>query len=379
MIAKHRKRMGVAFLLGSLWISSSFGSSEAPVLLTTSTVFQYPNRDPYDRTNLYGFNHAPSIVLMPDGRLQAAWFSGPFEAAVDQVILGAVSHDGGRTWSQPSVLASRPRESAFDPAFLREGNRVWLFYSSGRWNRYPFVGIGEEAKKKVGVDSFQIYGRYTDDSGHTWSEPKLVHSLTGWGCRSNGIKLRTGEWVLPLHKFDARHASVLISNDRGVTWTQSGIVSTSNDVGAAEPSVAETAAGELLLVLRTRDGFLWFSRSGDKGRTWATPQKTSIVAAASSSSLLSLRDGRIVLTHDESPPPKRSPLTVRSSRDGGMTWSAPLTVAIAPAAGPAAWTVQACYPSAAEMDDGTVLIVWAAISCSPEEQYGIVKSARVRP
>jgi len=34
-----------------------------------SVVFNYPQTDPYDRSNLYGFSHAPSVATLPDGRL----------------------------------------------------------------------------------------------------------------------------------------------------------------------------------------------------------------------------------------------------------------------------------------------------------------------
>ena len=80
------------------------GAPPAPLLITQditvvsrTTVHEHPHADPYDRANLYGFNHAPSVTTLTDGRLLAAWFSGPFEASVDQVILGAYSSDGGQT------------------------------------------------------------------------------------------------------------------------------------------------------------------------------------------------------------------------------------------------------------------------------------------
>ncbi|PYV28536.1 MAG: hypothetical protein DMG24_01815, partial [Acidobacteria bacterium] len=102
-------------------------------------VFAHPTADPYDPSNHHGFNHAPSVVLLPDGRLLAAWFSGPFEASVNQVILGSHSSDRGLTWSPAEVLQDFPHKSDFDPAFIADGERTWLFFSAGRWNRYPFV------------------------------------------------------------------------------------------------------------------------------------------------------------------------------------------------------------------------------------------------
>src|SRR5881628_3785247 len=74
------------------------------VIVQRSTVYRHPATDPYDLKNLYGFNHAPSVVALPDGRLLAAWFSGPFEASVHQVVLAASSSDGGKSWSAQTIL-----------------------------------------------------------------------------------------------------------------------------------------------------------------------------------------------------------------------------------------------------------------------------------
>src|SRR5690349_13348532 len=73
-------------------------SDSAPQLELVSrvVVFNDPNTDPYDPANRYGFNHAPSVTKLANGDLICAWFSGPFEAAVNQSILASRSHDGGK-------------------------------------------------------------------------------------------------------------------------------------------------------------------------------------------------------------------------------------------------------------------------------------------
>ena len=65
--------------------------------IEVSTVFEYGNSDPYDRANLYGFNHAPNVTVAPDGSLIAAWFSGAHEGDIHQLILQAKSADGGKS------------------------------------------------------------------------------------------------------------------------------------------------------------------------------------------------------------------------------------------------------------------------------------------
>ncbi len=341
-------------------------------ILSRSMVFAHPSADPYSPNNRFGYNHAPSVVVLPDSRLLAVWFSGPFEAAVSQLILGSFSNDQGRSWSQPFVIQDFPHRSDFDPAFIRDDRRVWFFFSAGRWNRYP---VARDEANVVGVRSFSTYMRYSDDSGHTWSDPVSVCGQHG--SRSNGIKLSTGELLLPMGDFIGKVASVLKSSDSGVTWKLVGTVT--SPVGADEPSIVELSSGAILMVLRTVDGYLWTSQSVDRGETWSPAVRTALRAAPASANLIRLADGRLVLTHDESPR-YRTPLTLRVSSDDATTWSEPLVLAdtLIPDADDPIWSAQVTYPSATELPDGTVVVVWANIVLADSEQFGDIRSARVQ-
>lgn len=247
-------------ILAVLIIHTSLSAGEEkglPDLQTEfqSIVFEYDRSDPYDLKNLYGFNHAPSVTLMADGRLLVAWFSGPYEASVHQVILGTYSSDGGKSWSEAEVLNDIPRQSDFDPSFIRDGQTTHLFFSAGRWTRYPFLGIGRD-KYQVGPESFRIYTRVTNDSGKTWTETKPIDENSKWGCRSNGIKLTTGEYILPIHSFGTDHtAAVLYSSDKGNTWNRSSIVEMPDRIWAVEPCVVELEKDHLMMIIEAGTDF----------------------------------------------------------------------------------------------------------------------------
>jgi len=347
-------------------------------LASKSVVFDYGNADPFDRGNLYGFNHAASVTLLPNGDLLAAWFSGPFEGSVHQVIYGCRSSDGGKTWDEGSVLQDDPHKSDFDPAFLRDGERTWMFYATGRWDRYPFAlqRPGEDAH--IGAESFRIFSRSSADSGRSWSDAERVFDSVGWGCRSNGIVLSTGEIILPTHEFMTWNAAALRSEDSGANWTRSPVIVAPDKAGCAEPSIAELRNGELLMVVRSRDGELRSCRSSDKGKTWSEPAKMGIPAGNSSNNLLRLRDGRLLLTYN-SVPPDRTHLSIRLSEDDGVTWGEPLLLAQTDEATDEDefWSKQVCYPSAVELPDGVVVVVWADIELSRLWQPGVIQSARV--
>ncbi len=367
----------VLLLAFTSFLAASASRAQPPIeILSRSLIYEHPNADPYDRQNRYGFNHGPSVTVLPDGRLACAWFSGPFEASVHQVILGSYSSDGGNTWTPAEILQDFPRTSDFDPAFVSTGSQTWLFFSEGRWNRYPFVR--DEKQGGVGVDSFQMYFRVTDNSPNTWSPPQAAAIEPGYNCRANGIQLTTGELLLPVYKLAGGPAGVLKSTDRGETWKRFGDVTTA--AGQDEPTIAELTSGAVLMVLRTGDGRLWKTLSHDKGETWGAPVKTGLVAARASHNLFRMRDGRIALTHDACPPPHRTPLTLRVSSDDAETWSTPAELASVsiPEEGARVWGRQVTYPSVGQLDDGTLVVVWSKIALGDAEQWGDIWSARVR-
>lgn len=360
-------------------------------LESRSTVFVYPHRDPYDLSNRFGFSHAPSVATMPDGRLLCVWFAGPHEASVHQVILASFSSDQGRTWESAFVLQDQPRASDFDPALVVDGDRVWFFYVYGRWNRYPFmqgpvkgegyVGDGPDVqmseKAFIGAESYHLYARYSDDSGKTWSKQRKIHESAG--CRSNGIKLTSGELLLPAHDFrnNWTESYVMKSDDHGKTWARAGKIV--NPSGVDEPTIAELKNGDVLIALRTGDSHLWTCRSSDKGETWAEPFKHDMLAGAASHNLFRTSGGHVVLTHDECKAGSRTPLAMRATLDG-KTWGPPLELAesLTPLKGNDYWGCQVTYPSVCEVPGNVLVVVWARINMSNTEQYGEIHAARIK-
>lgn len=371
------KRSLCALLSLSLFLSESHAQEKE-----ISTVFSYPKSDPYDLSNLYGFNHAPNVTLLPDGRLLAAWFSGPYEASVHQLILGAYSEDGGRTWGEAQLLMDTPRKSDFDPSFIVKDGKVWMFYTAGRWNRYPFVGPREVELQEVGLDSYRIYVRQSTDSAKTWSEPSLATPERGFCCK-NGITTGNGILLLPIYDHSEKggwHASLLRSEDDGKTWNRVGKVQAAEGKAGGEPTIAELNDGSILMAMRSRDGKVWFSRSRDLGDTWEEPFASNFVGAASSHALYRMKDGRVILIYNESEPPKRSPLVIRVLDQDNMTWGEPYILAeVGPAPeGDNAWSRQVSYPSATELSDGTLVVVWTEITIAPDKQSGKIQSARIK-
>ena len=328
--------------------------AEAPMAITDRTIiFKHTSTDPKDAANTAGFNHGPSIAVLPDGRVMAAWFSSPSEGAKSQRIMQAFSSDQGRAWGVATVLQDFDGESDFDPALFVAGRETFLFFSAFR-------------------PQIDIYFRRSSDSAKTWTEPVKLDQ-PNHTTRSNGIQLSTGELLAPLHLRGTKAGGVMKSRDGGKTWMRFGAVATPLGQGG-EPTIAETKSGAVHMILRTKDGQLWRSISRDKGETWGAAEQTGLASTSSASHLLCMSDGSLVLTYNPGPDPLRFPLHMRVSHNEGKTWSEPMLLVDRPAK-VGGWSV--CYPALAELPDGTLVAIWAEIKSSPGELYGDIHSARI--
>ncbi len=349
---KHIFSFLTALLLAPL--AALHAAEASPIEITDRTVVAtHTSTDPKDPANTSGFNFGPSVAVLPDGRVMAAWFSSPSEGAESQRIMQAFSEDQGRTWGAASVLQDFAGQADFDPVLFVVGSETFLFFSAF-------------------TPQIDIYFRRSSDSAKTWTEPVKLNQ-PNHTTRSNGIRLSSGELLVPLHLRGTKAGGVLKSSDGGQTWKRFGAVSNPEGQGG-EPTIAETKSGKIHMILRTKDGQLWRSISRDKGETWSATEKTGLTATSSASHLLCTRDGTLVLTSNPGPVPLRFPLLLRTSRDEGNTWSEPTLLADRPTK-VGGWST--CYPSLTELPDGTLVALWAQIKSTTSELYGDIHSARI--
>jgi predicted neuraminidase len=328
--------------------------AEAPIQITDRTVIAvHTGTDPKDPANVSGYHFGPTVGLLPDGRVMAAWFSAPSEGAPSQRLMQAFSSDQGRTWGGATVLQDFDGVADFDPALFVAGNETFLFFSA----IHP---------------QLDVYFRRSGDSAKTWSDPVKVGQVNHT-TRSNGIRLSTGELLLPLHRRGTKNAGVLKSRDGGKTWERFGAVENPEGQGG-EPTIAETKSGAIHMILRTKDGQLWRSVSRDQGETWSAAEKTGLTGTSCASHLLGTRDGRLVLTYNPGPDPLRFPLLIRTSRDEGVTWSEPTLLADRPEK-VGGWSI--CYPTLAELPDGTLVAIWAQKRDWSGGLFSDIHSARI--
>ena len=153
-------------------------------------------------------------------------------------------------------------------------------------------------------------------------------------------------------------ASLLTSRDHGNSWQPGGDVyveaphTTPNSTsGACEPGIVELADGSLFMLARTGTANSWESRSRDGGKTWDAPKPSPLTAHNTPTALMRLQGSPEVIAAWCNSPRNRWPLVVAVSADGCHTWSEPRELANKPG-------IESSYPSIAQLEDGTIVIVW---------------------
>jgi predicted neuraminidase len=287
--------------------------------------------------------HASTIVETSDG-LVAAWFGGTREKNAD-VTIWVSRHVAGR-WSAPvsvadGVQADGKQYPCWNPVlFQSRGGPLMLFY-------------------KVGPNPDAWWGmvRTSTDSGATWSDAsRLPDGILG-PVRNKPVQLDDGTIVSPSSTEDQGwRAHFELSTDRGATWTKTAPVPTADPPGLIQPTLLRHPDGRLQALCRNRQSKGIYSMySSDRGKSWSTPELTSLPNPNSGIDAVTLTDGRhlLVYNHVGGTPGqwggRRSPLNVAVSVDG-KEWQAALILEQEPK--------EYSYPAVIQARDGLVHITY---------------------
>jgi len=275
--------------------------------------------------------------------------------------------DAGRSWSAAVQVMGLPAPTYItDANVLVDGQRVTVFATH--------VLESADTPGKIAHSVIQV--AVSEDGGSTWSPPTPLPLARRYVCGCihapvwlDGYTVVMGySWDVPAEEGRPAadeggmflKAGVLISHDRGRTWTPGGDVEVPTfPIGADEPALVRLGTGELLAVLRGSGPRPSEARSADGGLTWSAPEPSAFYGCNSPAALLRLRDGALLRAWDNSPTPDRFPLVVALSTDDARSWTPPATIA-EPAVGPDGEPSfrAASYPTIAEAADGTILLAW---------------------
>lgn len=316
----------------------------------------------------------PAMVTTKNGTLLAfaeARKKGCGDAGDIDLVLKR-SNDGGKTWSEMSVVWDDADNTCGNPAPVvdqKTGNIVLL----STWN------LGADHEKQIidqtSKDTRRIFVLSSSDDGLSWSKAREITAdvkLPNWTWYAtgpcNGIQMQSkkyqGRLVIPCDHIEANtkkyFSHSIHSDDGGQTW-QLGGTTPSDQVN--ECSVAELPKGVLMLNMRnyTSVRVRQVSMSKDGGATWAELQRdTTLIEPVCQGSLLWYgKKGRKPFLAFSNPAHQktRANMTVRLSYDQGKSWTQSHVVYEGPSA----------YSNLAILPNGNLACLYEAGKKNPYE------------
>ena len=336
----------------------------------------------------------PTVARRKDGELLVVC-SGGREAHVCPFGWVEImrSKDDGQTWGWPRVLmdtaiddrdagvCETPQGSLLVTTFT---SLAYISYfkeakpgARGRfndWTKEKMAAWQAAHARTSAADRERMLGTWmlrSSDGGVTWSAPYRVpvNSPHGPIPLSDGRVIYAGKRLW----HEKKRIGVAESHDDGKTWRWLAEIPTRDGDDFTEYHelhIGEAANGHLIAQIRNHnkknERETLQTESDDGGRTWSTPHSIGVWGLPSH--LLSLRDGRMLMTHGY----RREPFgnQARLSKDNGRTWSEAMTISDDGDAGDLG------YPSTVELDDGTLVTVWyERLKSSP---YAVLRQANWR-
>lgn len=307
------KMIGILFLAFAMQACHFRNSSDAKKTARMNTADSLPVKDfLFGDDHPFPQCHASTLVRLDDGRFLAAWFGGT-EEKDDDVGIWMVKGRPGH-WDTPFEVAKIRNEPHWNPVLFKspEG-RIYLFFK-----------VGKE------IAQWETWLKTSDDEGNSWSEARELipgdHGGRG-PVRNKPIVLSNGTWLAgasnengPWNVFFDR------SEDEGKSWHATSYVEIDRQAiggkGVIQPTMWESAPGEVHALLRSAGGVICRSDSRDYGNTWSPVYKTSLPNPNSAIDVTRLPDGTLALVFnpDDQNWGSRGTLAVALSFDNGNTW-----------------------------------------------------------
>ena len=257
----------------------------------------------------------PWITTLADGTLVQEGLS--FDTLDGrQAILTSRSTNGGRTWSEPAVVAT---DDSIDAGLDKESvtgdpKHRNLVYAT--WDRTIIDDV-------TGLVTVPTYFARSTNGGRSWETPTIVHDpgTDGSTIGAQVVVLPNGDLLDMFVVFGLTSADVTVarSHDRGTTWSAPMVVGSLGTIGVVDVKTGEA--------VRTGDIIPDIAVDRESGRVYVAWQDARFSGFQ--------RDG-IVLAHSD---------------DDGTTWSSATQVNAAP-------NVQAFTASVDVTDDGTVGVTY---------------------
>ncbi len=256
--------------------------------------------------------HASTVLPLKDNTVLAAWFGGAHEGD-NSVELWISKRSANGEWSTPVSVSEGDRIAHWNPVlYQQENGNIILYYKHGE-------KIPDWITKYI----------VSSDGGNTWSEPRvLVPGDTSGGrgpVKNKCLKLTNGTLLAPASTEQRNRwiPFIDVSYDDGITWTKYEEMQRPKYkgayVGLIQPSLWESADGNVHCLMRSNKGAIYRSDSSDYGISWCKPYRTRLPNNNSGIDCVKDNSGRIWLIYNPVDVNwgVRHPLSLAYSKDNG--------------------------------------------------------------
>lgn len=268
-------------------------------------------------TEFESYGREPIIRRMKDGSLICMFLTGgATEPRNDNVVSASYSYDDGCTWTKPVILFNHNCRGMWCTEIFNE-------------DEYPFAAV-YTYHADCHYRELQTYCSESRDNGKTWSEPKsFPGQLNGCSLRQ-GITLSNGDVLFPLYwqetwgDFEWTSSSMFgnswkfccgvgIRHKGKKDWKRYGYL-VNDEFPLWEPNAVEVSPGHIIMYLRNRSGYLYYSESFDYGHTWTDAKKSDILNSDTKVTLLKVKNKILMINNAVAT--GRTHLEISGSDDG---------------------------------------------------------------
>lgn len=244
------------------------------------------------------------VVRLPDDSLRIFYIARPSGTELCSIS----SSDNGVTWSDPKIELELPGAAYHAISVLVDQQQ----------RLQAVFHILEQGKPDEGYRGrlYNLWHTRKDSPTAQWSKPRqfyrgYIGALRGFTELPSGRLLVAFADAVPARSkrpssgvdFGWHDSAVCYSDDGGETWKNSASrlkVAQDNSrgvtrYGGVEPHLVPLDDGRVWMLIRTKNGLLYESYSGDDGETWLDPQPTHFKSSDSPACVVRMEDGRQVL------------------------------------------------------------------------------------
>ena len=293
-------------------------------------------------------NHMPSLTLGYDSALLATWCGGKLHwngdpMSADCTVWLSRLEKGADAWSTIEGIGTDIQYACHNGCFFknRRGEILIVFAK--------FLDTGRNTSTWCGGRD-KLWSAKSKDGGLTWYPARETNIPLIGHPACDGILLDNGDMLMAISSSEIPDRyfgaiRILRTTDNGESWNPEALLTAADETKVREPAMTLRPDGSIVMMTRACPKnmswgadvdiklFAYRTVSADGGKTWSSPEPSTITNNESKIDLISWPMDWLLMAYNRTTNldwHERSPLWLAASQDEGQTWENLLELAPAP-------------------------------------------------